>query len=53
VRARESFLASGGEELTLIPCTNAHPTWVRAVVDIARESSAWLAPPARAQETAA
>ena len=53
MRARESFLASGGEELTLIPCTNAHPTWVRAVVDIARESSAWLAPPARAQETAA
>ncbi len=28
IRAREQWLALGGEELVLIPCVNAHPAWV-------------------------
>ena len=28
IRAREQWLALGGEELALIPCVNAHPAWV-------------------------
>ena len=28
IRAREQWLALGGEELALIPCVNAHPEWV-------------------------
>ena len=28
LRAREQWLALGGEELALIPCVNAHPAWV-------------------------
>jgi ferrochelatase len=35
IRARESFRAAGGEELTLVPSLNAHPAWVREVVRLA------------------
>jgi ferrochelatase len=31
MRARESFLAAGGKEFTLIPCLNEHPLWVDAL----------------------
>jgi len=31
VRAREQWESLGGEELRLVPCVNAHPTWVDAV----------------------
>ena len=31
IRAREQWLALGGEELVLIPCVNAHPLWVDAL----------------------
>ncbi|MCJ8168084.1 ferrochelatase [Atopomonas sediminilitoris] len=34
-RAREQFLAAGGEEFRLIPCLNDHPAWVDALVKIA------------------
>jgi ferrochelatase len=30
-QGRESFIASGGESLTLIPCLNVHPMWVKAI----------------------
>jgi ferrochelatase len=36
LRAREDFLAAGGEALTLVPSLNAHPRWVQAVVDLAQ-----------------
>ncbi|MBI3181274.1 MAG: ferrochelatase [Myxococcales bacterium] len=36
IRGRESFLAEGGRELTLVPSLNAHPAWVRAVAELAR-----------------
>ncbi len=39
IRARESFKAAGGEELTLVPSLNAHPSWVRAVAAMARRAS--------------
>jgi protoporphyrin/coproporphyrin ferrochelatase len=32
IRAREQFLAAGGEELLLVPSLNSEPTWVDAVV---------------------
>ena len=31
LRGREQFRAAGGEELTLVPCVNAHPAWVEAL----------------------
>jgi ferrochelatase len=32
VEGKHSFLASGGESFTMIPCLNIHPLWVKAVV---------------------
>jgi ferrochelatase len=31
IRGRETFLASGGAESTLIPCLNEHPRWLEAL----------------------
>ena len=31
IRGRETFLASGGNDLTLIPCLNEHPLWLDAL----------------------
>lgn len=31
VEGKDSFIESGGESLTLIPCLNIHPLWVEAV----------------------
>jgi ferrochelatase len=31
LRGRETFLAAGGEQFTLIPCLNDHPAWVRTL----------------------
>jgi protoporphyrin/coproporphyrin ferrochelatase len=36
IRAREQFLAAGGEELTLVPSLNRSPAWIDAVVDLTR-----------------
>jgi protoporphyrin/coproporphyrin ferrochelatase len=38
IRARDQFLAHGGEALTLVPSLNAHPAWVRALVQMLRAS---------------
>ncbi len=38
IRARDSFLAAGGEELTLVPSLNAHPSWVKAVAGLVRSA---------------
>ena len=37
LRGREQWLAAGGEELTLVPCVNAHPEWVAGLSRIVRE----------------
>ena len=31
MRGRETFLQAGGEQLTLIPCLNEHPLWLKAL----------------------
>jgi protoporphyrin/coproporphyrin ferrochelatase len=36
LRGRESFQAAGGTELTLIPCLNEHPLWLKALEGMAR-----------------
>ena len=37
IRAREDFVAHGGEELRLVPSLNAEDSWVDAVLAIAGE----------------
>ena len=37
-RAREQFVAAGGEELVLIPCLNDDPQWVQVLADWCRET---------------
>jgi protoporphyrin/coproporphyrin ferrochelatase len=37
IRAREQFLAGGGERLALVPSLNAHPSWADAIVRIVRD----------------
>lgn len=32
-RGKESFLKSGGEEYTMIPCLNTHPLWVETLAE--------------------
>ena len=36
IRERASFLAAGGEELRLVPCVNAHPSWVAGLAELVR-----------------
>lgn len=31
IRARDEFIAAGGQELHLVPCVNADPVWVKAL----------------------
>ena len=37
IRAREDFLAAGGEELILVPCLNEHPRWLAGLESMIRE----------------
>lgn len=37
VEGKHSFLNSGGETFTMIPCLNIHPMWVKAVVKYCTE----------------
>jgi ferrochelatase len=39
IRAREDFLAAGGEELALVPSLNATPAWADTVADLARREA--------------
>ncbi len=34
IRARESFIAAGGEDLALVPSLNAHPLWVKSLSEM-------------------
>ena len=36
IRGREEFKEAGGESLTLIPCVNDHPLWVKAAANLIR-----------------
>ncbi len=40
---QEQFARGGGDRLHLVPCLNAHPTWLDAMAAIARQESAgWI-----------
>ena len=34
MQGKKSFLESGGESFTAIPCLNIHPLWVKAIVSM-------------------
>src|SRR5690554_3714064 len=34
IRAREQFIAAGGESLELVPCLNDHPQWAKALAGL-------------------
>ena len=36
IRARQQWIDLGGEALLLVPCPNAHLSWIEAVADIIR-----------------
>ncbi len=36
-RARQHFLDAGGESLVLVPCLNAQPVWVRALLQLCHQ----------------
>ena len=38
IRAREDFLAHGGEDLRLVPSLNAHRTWIETAARLVREA---------------
>lgn len=38
IRAREDFVAAGGQTLELVPSLNVHPRWVTAVEQLVREA---------------
>lgn len=38
IRAKEDFVAAGGEELVLVPSLNDHPSWVAAVAALVRDA---------------
>jgi ferrochelatase len=40
IRGRNQWTSAGGDELLLVPCLNAHPSWVRAVADLVRSRDA-------------
>ena len=46
LRAREQFLAAGGESLTLVPSLNSSDAWVEALVQMIRRHGGPLALPA-------
>jgi protoporphyrin/coproporphyrin ferrochelatase len=48
MRGRESFLRSGGQELTLIPCLNTHRLWLDALEAMALRLTRGDSPPAPA-----
>jgi len=39
IRARETFIAAGGEDLLAVPCVNATPRWASAVAEFARRAA--------------
>ncbi len=46
MRGREEFKEAGGEELTLIPCLNGDPLWIKAAANLIRNTAISLPSPA-------
>ncbi|HSF14712.1 MAG TPA: ferrochelatase [Vicinamibacteria bacterium] len=40
IRGRKTFLDAGGERFVRVPCVEAHPAFVRALVEVVREEEA-------------
>ena len=40
IEGKESFLHSGGEQFTVIPCLNVQPEWVKAVLSLLQKEKA-------------
>ncbi len=40
IRGREEFREAGGEELTLVPCLNSDPLWIKAAANLIRKAAA-------------
>jgi ferrochelatase len=38
IRGREEFQEAGGQELTLIPCLNSNPLWIKAAANLVRNA---------------
>ena len=38
IRRREEFQEAGGDDLTLIPCLNSHPLWIKAAANLIRKA---------------
>lgn len=39
IRGREEFREAGGDELTLIPCLNSDPLWIKAAASLIRKAA--------------
>jgi ferrochelatase len=44
IRGKQTFLAEGGAEFSLIPCLNDHPVWVKALAAMACEHGIFSVP---------
>lgn len=44
IRLREQWRELGGEDMLLVPCPNAHPTWATAVAELVRRHAAPASP---------
>jgi len=42
IRAREDFIAAGGEDLALVPAVNASDLWADGLTEMLRECAPWL-----------
>ncbi len=42
IRAKESFLLAGGEELVAIPCMNTHPDWIKVLAEWVHQDQAFV-----------
>jgi ferrochelatase len=39
IRGRKEFQEAGGQDLTLIPCVNSHPLWIKAAANLIRATA--------------
>ncbi len=53
MRGKETFLAAGGEQFTMIPCLNSDPAWIGAILQLVEPLLSAGALPAESLKTAA
>ena len=44
IRGREEFQEAGGDELTLIPCLNSEPLWIKGAANLIRKAAQRISP---------